>query len=245
MRKTIGATKVVIEGDDRDSFDYGPLINPGVTLLKFGRGGAPKERLFKLSADLRFLRWYSGFISSFYKENFSKSVKFELNMYIPLLFPVWFIFLLVDMEKVTRIMQGQNTHQFQRYVRTFTDATEKSFSIVYLTTNNEERTLDVIAPSADVFNLCYGGLSNLLRKLQDQRQNFSLDALYLKAVWDRADTDRNGTLSSSEVLNIVNSINLNIPTVKVKAMYKAFDADNNGSLDFPEFVEFMSLLRKR
>ncbi len=61
VRKTIGSVRA--GGENESKFDYGPLINPGMTMLKFGRSGKPHERLFKLSADLRFLKWYSGWFT--------------------------------------------------------------------------------------------------------------------------------------------------------------------------------------
>lgn len=152
---------------------------------------------------------------------------------------------IVDLERVTNIMQGQTTPQFQRWVSVFDDAKEKSFSIVYLSKDNEERTLDVITPSPEVFHLCYDGLSALIKKLREQRENFSLDALYLKSLWDRADHDHSGSLTSKEVIHLVQSINVNMPVSKIKSMYKSFDTDNNGEFDFQEFIEFMTYLRKR
>jgi hypothetical protein len=62
VRKTIGGNKE----EKEDTFDYGPLIHPGITMLKFGRTGKPHERHFKLSRDLRFLAWRSGWFSSKY-----------------------------------------------------------------------------------------------------------------------------------------------------------------------------------
>lgn len=142
-------------------------------------------------------------------------------------------------------MPGQTTLQFQRWIAVFDEAKEKSFSIVYLNKDNEEKTLDLIAPSPDVFALCYGGLCALTKKLKEQRENFSLDALYLKSLWDRADADHSGSLSSREVVNLVGSINVNMPVQKIKDMYKRFDVDQSGTFDFNEFIEFMNYLRKR
>lgn len=142
-------------------------------------------------------------------------------------------------------MPGQNTYQFQRWASIYGAASEKSFSIVYLSIDNEERSLDVIAPSPEVFKLWFGALSNLVKNLKLQRENFSPDALYLKSLWDRADADHSGTLTSREVVQLIASININMPSSNVRAMYKKFDLDGNGLLDFKEFMEFMAFLRKR
>lgn len=45
---------------EEENYDYESLISPGITMLKFGKGGTPHERLFRLSGDLRYLSWYSG-----------------------------------------------------------------------------------------------------------------------------------------------------------------------------------------
>lgn len=142
-------------------------------------------------------------------------------------------------------MQGQNTFQFQRWSSVYGDASDKSFSIVYLNQDNQECTLDLIAPSPDIFKLWFGGLKLLVKKLQEQRQNYSLDALYLKSLWDRADADHSGSLSTREIINLVSSINVNLATDKIRALYKKFDVDQSGTLDFQEFIEFMQFLRKR
>lgn len=60
-RKTIGSRRV--GGDSEKAIDYSPMINPGMTMLKFGKSGKPHERLFKLSVDQRYLKWYSGWFT--------------------------------------------------------------------------------------------------------------------------------------------------------------------------------------
>jgi Ca2+-binding EF-hand superfamily protein len=72
-----------------------------------------------------------------------------------------------------------------------------------------------------------------------------LDALFLKSLWDRADADHSGTLTIREVVQLVSSINVNLPSETIRAMYAQFDDDQNGMLDFVEFIEFMKFLRKR
>lgn len=216
-RRTVGKAKRFVE-----AYDYDPLISPGITMLKFGALGNPHERLFRLSQDHRFLSWHAGILGP----------KIGSNC-------------VVDLEKVSRIMQGQNTFQFQRFAHLFGDASEKSLSIVYLDKNNQEKTLNLIAPSADVFKLFFGGIRALVKKLQDQRQNYSKDSLFLKSLWDRADADHSGTLTFKEISQLVASININLPNDKIKQIYKKYDVDGNGTLDFSEFIDFMAHLRRR
>ena len=142
-------------------------------------------------------------------------------------------------------MQGQNTHQFQRLAADFGEATPKSFSILYLNAESKEKTLDLIAPSLDIFKNWFESLQSIVDKLQDQRNNLSQDTLYLKGIWDRADVDHSGTLDAKELVQLVSSININLPASTITAMYTKFDLDGNGVMDFNEFLEFMAVLRKR
>ena len=56
-RKTVG-------GEKAESFDFDPLIEPGMMVLKFGRGGTPHERLLRITGNLRFIYWEAGWFCS-------------------------------------------------------------------------------------------------------------------------------------------------------------------------------------
>jgi phosphatidylinositol phospholipase C delta len=246
-RKTIGQ-----RGKKRETFDYEPLVEPGITMLKFGKGGTPHERLFKLSGDLRYLSWNAGwFCTKMGTKCQGKTISTprasagRLHCQLTFLSTSRPQMPTVDLEKVLRIMQGQNTYQFQRYTAIYGDASEKSFSVVFLDGDGTECTLNLIAPSPDIFKLWYDGLKALVSKLQEQRQNYSLDSLFLKSLWDRADADHSGTLNAKEIIGLVASINVNLPNDQVKTLFKKYDVDQSGSLDFVEFIEFMTFLRKR
>lgn len=218
-RKTVGGKKT---DDSLEAFDYSTLIHPGVTMLKFGRSGNPHERHFTLSRDLRYLEYSSGWFTS--KLGGTN---------------------VIDLEKVSQIMQGQNTFQFQRFSALYGDSQDKSFSIIYRNDDNEEKTLDLMAPSPEIFKMWFTGISLLLKSIQEKRKKFSLDALYLKSLWEKADADHSGTLTSKEVIQLIASININFSSDTIKEMYNKFDVDKNGLLDFDEFVEFISFLRRR
>lgn len=151
---------------------------------------------------------------------------------------------LVDLEKVNRILVGQNTFQFQRWTSVYGEAGPKSFSLIYFD-GSEERTLDLIAPSPDIFRLWHGALDFLVKKIQNQRQRLSPDELFLKAAWDKADKDHSGTLDRNEIIKIVAHLNINLPPNKVGELFKKYDSDGNGVLDFTEFVDFMDFMLKR
>jgi hypothetical protein len=89
-RKSIGSRT---KDKNEDSFDYSNLIYPGVTMLKFGRTGKPHERHFKLSRDLRFLKYRSGWFTS---KMGSSSVSKYLDRNLKVLFLTLFLLLLVS-----------------------------------------------------------------------------------------------------------------------------------------------------
>lgn len=142
-------------------------------------------------------------------------------------------------------MTGQNTFQFTRYSKIYGQASGKSMSIVYLNDEHEEISLNLIAPSADIYRLFVDGLGSLINKLKDQLDNYSLDALYLKSLWERADANHSGVLSTKEIVQIVSSINVSMDAGQLTQQINKYDVDDNGEFNFEEFVDFMSGLRKR
>lgn len=80
---------------------------------------------------------------------------------------------------------------------------------------------------------------------QADRENSSPDMLYLKDMWDRGDADGSGTLSEPEIIALVASMNISMPTEAVRKIFNTFDNDGSGSLNFEEFTEFIEVLRQR
>lgn len=206
--------------------------------------GIPHERLFKLSKDKRYLSWSSGWLPKFGKVNESRSQQctFVFCFLVKSLFNAY---VSVDLEKVARIMTGQNTFQFTRYSKVYGPASGKSLSIVYLNDEHEEISLNLIAPSGDIYRLFVDGLGSLITKLKGQLDNYSLDALYLKSLWERADSKHCGVLRPKEIAQILSSINVSIDDGQLKHLINKYDANGNGELNFEEFVDLMSGLLKR
>jgi hypothetical protein len=63
-RITIGGTteQTAVVGDDKN-FDFKQLEDPGMTILKFGRGGTPHERVIRITGNHQFLYWAAGWFS--------------------------------------------------------------------------------------------------------------------------------------------------------------------------------------
>lgn len=147
----------------------------------------------------------------------------------------------VNLETVTRIQHGQMTANFERHKQTFGGASGNSFSLIY----GDNRSLDLIAPSPEVFRTWFLGIKQVLQALREKRAKLSAYVRYLQAQWDAADADRSGTLTQSEVIDLVSKMNANRSKSVIKAMYKQVDIDNSGTLNFDEFCQFMNLLRQR
>ncbi|KAG7260945.1 hypothetical protein CRUP_038488 [Coryphaenoides rupestris] len=69
---------------------------------------------------------------------------------------------------------------------------------------------------------------------------------WLKQTFTEADKNGDGTLSISEVLQLLHKLNVNLPRQKVKQMFKEADTDDNqGTLDFEEFCSFYKMMSTR
>uniref|UniRef100_A0A674AUV3 Phosphoinositide phospholipase C n=1 Tax=Salmo trutta TaxID=8032 RepID=A0A674AUV3_SALTR len=67
-----------------------------------------------------------------------------------------------------------------------------------------------------------------------------------KLTFAEADKNGDGSLSISEVLQLLHKLNVNLPRQKVKQMFKEADTDDNqGTLDFEEFCSFYKMMSTR
>ncbi|CAL8277857.1 unnamed protein product [Boreogadus saida] len=76
--------------------------------------------------------------------------------------------------------------------------------------------------------------------------NLMAAGTWLKTTFTEADKNGDGTLSISEVLQLLHKLNVNLPRQKVKQMFKEADTDDNqGTLDFEEFCSFYKMMSTR
>ena len=121
----------------------------------------------------------------------------------------------VDMELVTNIQKGQVTSRFDKARARFGGSLSRSFSVMW----GDNRSLDLIAPSADEFKLWFRGLNQVLRECALKRERTLLDVLYLRSRWDIADSDQNGTLNQSEIVALLEEMNATVTRKVMKAMF--------------------------
>ncbi|KAI5252905.1 1-Phosphatidylinositol 4,5-Bisphosphate Phosphodiesterase Eta-2 [Manis pentadactyla] len=69
---------------------------------------------------------------------------------------------------------------------------------------------------------------------------------WLKQTFDEADKNGDGSLSISEVLQLLHKLNVNLPRQRVKQMFQEADTDDHqGTLDFEEFCAFYKMMSTR
>ena len=106
-------------------------------------------------------------------------------------------------------------------------------------------SLDCVAHNVEDFTELTTSLNELITEVHSSRAAMSPDELYLKDMWDRGDADGSGTMTTSEIIQLVSSMNISMPSSTLKRIFKEFDDDDSGSLTFNEFTEFIALLRER
>ncbi|KAL1212884.1 PH, RCC1 and FYVE domains-containing protein 1 [Cardamine amara subsp. amara] len=111
------------------------ILKKGTQLLKYSRKGKPKFRAFRLSPDEKSLVW------------FSRGEEKGLNL-----------------SEVSRIVPGQRTAVFKRFLRPEKD--HLSFSLLY---NNRERSLDLICKDKAETEVWFAALKSIIEKNRNRR----------------------------------------------------------------------------
>ncbi|XP_019096712.1 PREDICTED: uncharacterized protein LOC104766239 [Camelina sativa] len=111
------------------------ILKKGTQLLKYSRKGKPKFRAFRLSPDEKTLIWFS--------RGEEKGLK---------------------LSEVSRIVPGQRTAVFKRFLRSEKD--HLSFSLLY---NNRERSLDLICKDKAETEVWFAGLKSIIEKSRNRR----------------------------------------------------------------------------
>jgi len=64
-RLIIGSSsdQVAIGPGEGDNFNFKLLEDPGMTVLKFGKGGKPHERVIRITSNHQYLFWVPGWFS--------------------------------------------------------------------------------------------------------------------------------------------------------------------------------------
>ena len=100
-------------------------------------------------------------------------------------------------------------------------------------------------PNEEMFQYLFNALTLVLQLQRAEKKNTSVDDLYAKKCWEKADRDNSGALTIEEVTNVVGFMNMNIPKPTVIKLFQKVDANSSGTLQFDEFITFIDILRMR
>ncbi|XP_032719085.1 1-phosphatidylinositol 4,5-bisphosphate phosphodiesterase eta-2 isoform X2 [Lontra canadensis] len=151
----------------------------------------------------------------------------------------------ISIDSIQEVSEGRQSEVFQRYPDGVFDP-NCCFSIYH---GSHRESLDLVSPSGDEARTWVTGLRYLMAGISDEdslaRRQRTRDQ-WLKQTFDEADKNGDGSLSISEVLQLLHKLNVNLPRQRVKQMFKEADTDDHqGTLGFEEFCAFYKMMSTR
>nr|XP_015192631.1 PREDICTED: 1-phosphatidylinositol 4,5-bisphosphate phosphodiesterase eta-2 isoform X2 [Lepisosteus oculatus] len=151
----------------------------------------------------------------------------------------------ISIDSMREVCEGKQSEIFQRYADGSFDP-NCCFSIYY---GDHMESLDLVSTNAEEARTWITGLKYLMAGISDEdslaKRQRTRDQ-WLKQTFTEADKNGDGSLSISEVLQLIHKLNVNLPRQKVKQMFKEADTDDNqGTLGFEEFCAFYKMMSTR
>ncbi|XP_062396521.1 1-phosphatidylinositol 4,5-bisphosphate phosphodiesterase eta-2a isoform X2 [Sardina pilchardus] len=151
----------------------------------------------------------------------------------------------ISIDSIREVCEGNQSEIFQRYADGSFDP-NCCFSIYY---GEHMESLDLVSGTGEEARTWITGLKYLMAGISDEdslaKRQRTRDQ-WLKQTFTEADKNGDGSLSISEVLQLLHKLNVNLPRQKVKQMFKEADTDDNqGTLGFEEFCSFYKMMSTR
>ncbi|XP_046895188.1 1-phosphatidylinositol 4,5-bisphosphate phosphodiesterase eta-2a isoform X1 [Hypomesus transpacificus] len=151
----------------------------------------------------------------------------------------------ISIDSIREVCEGKQSEIFQRYSEGSFDP-NCCFSLYY---GEHMESLDLVSSTGEEARTWITGLKYLMAGISDEdslaKRQRTRDQ-WLKQTFTEADKNGDGSLSISEVLQLLHKLNVNLPRQRVKQMFKEADTDDNqGTLDFEEFCSFYKMMSTR
>uniref|UniRef100_A0A8C6TKW3 Phosphoinositide phospholipase C n=1 Tax=Neogobius melanostomus TaxID=47308 RepID=A0A8C6TKW3_9GOBI len=150
----------------------------------------------------------------------------------------------ISIDSIREVCEGKQSEIFQRYSDGSFDP-NCCFSLYY---GEHMYSLDLVCGTAEDARTWITGLKYLMAGISDEDSLAKRQRTRDQYPQTFAEADKNGdgSLSISEVLQLLHKLNVNLPRQKVKQMFKEADTDDNqGTLDFEEFCSFYKMMSTR
>ncbi|XP_040918085.1 1-phosphatidylinositol 4,5-bisphosphate phosphodiesterase eta-2a isoform X2 [Toxotes jaculatrix] len=151
----------------------------------------------------------------------------------------------ISIDSIREVCEGKQSEIFQRYAEGSFDP-NCCFTLYY---GEHMESLDLVSSIGEEARTWITGLKYLMAGISDEdslaKRQRTRDQ-WLKQTFTEADKNGDGSLSISEVLQLLHKLNVNLPRQKVKQMFKEADTDDNqGTLGFEEFCSFYKMMSTR
>uniref|UniRef100_A0A8C7R401 Phosphoinositide phospholipase C n=1 Tax=Oncorhynchus mykiss TaxID=8022 RepID=A0A8C7R401_ONCMY len=156
----------------------------------------------------------------------------------------------ISIDSIREVCEGKQSEIFQRYSEGSFDP-NCCFSLYY---GERLESLDLVSSTGEEARTWITGLKYLVAGISDEdslaKRQRTRDQYPYRGnghqTFAEADKNGDGSLSISEVLQLLHKLNVNLPRQKVKQMFKEADTDDNqGTLDFEEFCSFYKMMSTR
>uniref|UniRef100_A0A669EDU0 Phosphoinositide phospholipase C n=1 Tax=Oreochromis niloticus TaxID=8128 RepID=A0A669EDU0_ORENI len=154
----------------------------------------------------------------------------------------------ISIDSIREVCEGKQSEIFQRYAEGSFDP-NCCFSLYY---GEHMESLDLVSTTGEEARTWITGLKYLVAGISDEdslaKRQRTRDQypFHCTQTFTEADKNGDGSLSISEVLQLLHKLNVNLPRQKVKQMFKEADTDDTqGTLGFEEFCSFYKMMSTR
>ncbi|KAF9531258.1 1-phosphatidylinositol-4,5-bisphosphate phosphodiesterase 1 [Crepidotus variabilis] len=154
----------------------------------------------------------------------------------------------VPIECIKELRTGPQTTYYRQQFKQPESLEALWLTIVYIVEGNY-KTLHIIAPDTHMFQAWSDAINKLITIRQglmsglgnvEMRQN-----IWERQYWKGADEEGDQVLDFDDVERLCKRLNANVKPDELTKMFKDADTQNRGHLDYPQFQQFVRVLKRR